>query len=495
MRKETQKKVKESYSWLVLGAILMYFSNWNWSVPVTTWLFSVFLLRFSRTQKIVTGQIALIVVFIFIGVVSMWRLLSIEVLPPSFRIGCGFAIGVITFLPFLVDRIFSSRISPFVATLLFPCSWTALEYLSSFVDGSWGALAYSQYGNLPLMQIVSVTGIWGLSFLITWLASVVNFAWEEQFKLRKIRRIIFCYSTIIVLVLIFGYGRLAKPEQPVNKVSIASISNPHDFFSRFYDVDLADRKLAYHNMKKDMVFFFNATKNAVQAGAKIIFWQEYGLIVMEENEKELIDYARSIARDENVYIAMSIGLFPLNYPEQLWQNKLIWVDSSGKVINEYLKIKPAPPLEPIVPGHGGIPILDTIYGKIASAICADLDYPNLISQAGKHHAGILIIPAQDWKAVDPLHSNMAVFRAIENGVSLAKGTGNGSSIAVDPYGHIINETDYFTNPQNPMISSLSTQGVSTIYSRIGDSFAWFCIFGCIIIIAMAYLRKNKPRIM
>ena len=51
-------------------------------------------------------------------------------------------------------------------------------------------------------------------------------------------------------------------------------------------------------------------------------------------------------------------LFPLNYPEQPWQNKLIWINPNGKVIAEYLKLKPAPSLEPIIPGKGGIPILD-----------------------------------------------------------------------------------------------------------------------------------------
>ena len=92
-------------------------------------------------------------------------------------------------------------------------------------------------------------------------------------------------------------------------------------------------------------------------------------------------------------------LFPLNYPEQTWQNKLIWINPNGKVIAEYLKLKPAPSLEPIIPGKGGIPILDTAYGRIASVICADLDYPSLIHRAGTNNADLLVIPAQDCKGV------------------------------------------------------------------------------------------------
>lgn len=46
----------------------------------------------------------------------------------------------------------------------------------------------------------------------------------------------------------------------------------------------------------------------------------------------------------------------------------------------------------------------------------------------------MIVPSKDWKEVLPLHTHMAVFRAIENGFSLIRGTGHGLSIAVDYQG-------------------------------------------------------------
>ncbi len=63
--------------------------------------------------------------------------------------------------------------------LYFPAAVVTIEYLMSFPPAnSWFSLAYTQYGNLPLMQLFSVTGIWGLSFLIAWFASGLNWAWE-----------------------------------------------------------------------------------------------------------------------------------------------------------------------------------------------------------------------------------------------------------------------------------------------------------------------------
>ena len=481
------------YVWLVVGSVLMYFSNWTWGYPAATWLFSIFLLRFIRTQKKSTGLVILCSASMIVGVASMWKLLAIEAIPPSFRVVSGVAVGVVFFLPFLADRLIASKMSGVVATLVFPCSWTALEYLKSLGNGSWGALAYTQYGNLPLMQLVSITGIWGLSFLITWFASIANFAWEQQFSWPKFRKIIVLYSLIISLVFLYGYGRLATTGSQTDRVCIASVTNPRDFVTRFYKPDWTNRKSAYAYMQEDLNYLLDATKSSVKAGAKIVFWQEYAVSVMEEDEQELIEIAKKTAREEQIYLAMAIGMFPVDYPHQPWQNKLIWVDPNGEIIDEYLKLKPAPPLEPIIPGEGGISILDTTHGRIASVICADLDYPSLIRQTGTHDADVLIIPAQDWAAVNPLHTYMAVFRAIENGVSMVKGTGGGLSIAIDPYGRTINAFDYFNPTQKPMISCLPTKGVVTIYSHISDAFAWLCIGGFFIMGVWSYGIGKKQQ--
>ena len=86
----------------------------------------------------------------------------------------------LTMLPYLADRLITPRLGGFVATLVFPLAFTMFEYLSSFgPSGTINSIANTQYGNLPLLQVVSVTGIWGLTFLITWFAAVVNWAWEQ----------------------------------------------------------------------------------------------------------------------------------------------------------------------------------------------------------------------------------------------------------------------------------------------------------------------------
>lgn len=479
-----------SYSCLTVGGVLMYFSNWTWAWPLSAWLFPVFLLRFSRTQKAVTGLPVLFFVSVVIGIISMWNLLLIDPIPPSFRIISGIAVGVVFFIPFSIDRFIAHKLPGHFATLIFPCSWVALEYVKALGNGSWGALAYTQYGNLPLMQFSSIIGIWGLSFLITWFASIVNFVWENKFAWFRIRKVVLFYGVIVLFVFIYGYSRLSNTNDSSEKICIASITNPQDFVTRFYGPDWTDRTLGTVKMQKDLDYFINETRVAAQKGAKIVFWQEYSISVMEENEKEFIDRIRIFVRKNGIFISATYGLFPMNYPEKPWKNKLVWVNPNGEVINEYLKSKPAPPLEPIIPGKGIIPVISTPYGKIASVICADQDYPNLILQAGRVNAQLLLIPAQDWKAVDPLHTRMGIFRAIENGFPMIKGTGGGLSVAVDPYGRVINSSDYFNSSENYMISCIDLKSIKTLYSIIGDAFAWLCILSLIVLSAIAFLKKK-----
>ena len=62
------------------------------------------------------------------------------------------------------------RLAGVAATLVLPSAWVATEYLVAMFTpyGSWGAAAYSQHENLLLLQLTSVTGLYGISFLIAW---------------------------------------------------------------------------------------------------------------------------------------------------------------------------------------------------------------------------------------------------------------------------------------------------------------------------------------
>jgi apolipoprotein N-acyltransferase len=89
---------------------------------------------------------------------------------------------------------------------------------------------------------------------------------------------------------------------------------------------------------------------------------------------------------------------------------------------------------------------------------------------------------------------MATFRAIENGVSLVRPSLSGLSTAVDPQGRTLAQIDAFTTGAPTLVTMVATQGRSTLYATIGDSFAYLCVVGLLWLIALAtfYHRANKP---
>jgi apolipoprotein N-acyltransferase len=65
------------------------------------------------------------------------------------------------------------------------------------------------------------------------------------------------------------------------------------------------------------------------------------------------------------------------------------------------------------------------------------------------------------------------------------------SIAVDPYGRMIGTVDHFEADERALVAQLPTQGVTTIYSIIGDVVPWLCVAGTVPLIVWAAIRRRR----
>ena len=472
----TAKSDRFSFLWLGIGTLLLVFANGRWIFPLTTWLALIFVMRFLRKQKAARGLIIVSVAFLLVNIIS-WQ----GMIPVSSVIYYAIAAGIAGtyLLPFLADRLIVPRVNGFASTLVFPLVWTTVEYLNSVVNpyATWCALAYTQYGCLPLVQLVSVTGLSGLTFLITWFASVVNWIWEEDFRWPKIRPGIGIYAGILAGILLLGGARMVLFPSRSNTVRVGSVTASQILVSQFRQcVEKADWECVHKTSVELLDVLIEDSRLAAHAGAKIVFWQEYAGRMLMEDEEVSIERGKELARKENIYLGMALFTMTRAYPDELGENKIIWIAPSGEVIAEYLKSRPVPG-EPCIAGEGNIPVFDTPYGKIASVICYDMDFPGLVRQAGQAGADLMLVPAEDWKEVNLLHSHMAIFRAIENGFSLVRSTDQGMSVASDFQGQILAALNQLTTEERLMITDVPTRGVTTFYSRIGDLFAWLCIAG------------------
>ena len=97
----------------------------------------------------------------------------------------------------------------------------------------------------------------------------------------------------------------------------------------------------------------------------------------------------------------------------------------------------------------------------------------------------MFIPANDWAAIDPLHTYMAMTRAIENGLTLVRPAGQGLSVAADNSGRVLASMDFYKTTDQIMYAEVPIQRSWTFYGWAGD----YLPILCLVILAFLILRR------
>jgi apolipoprotein N-acyltransferase len=496
---EIRSKVErpQAWIWLAIGFVLLLFSYGANNIPLAAWLSPVFLLRFARFNR---WRIWLPLLYLAAALGIAFQLRGMVPIP-----GVGYyiflAISALEFVaPYAADRWLQPKLVGIAGTLVFPTAFVSLDYLNSLGPyGSWGAVAYSQYGNLALLQLLSVTGMWGITFLIAWFAAVCNAVWEEGWNSPRARKWAYLCLGSMGMVLLLGGVRLAVFPPHANTVRIASLSK------RFVASSPSDATTARLMQNKptpeDLVAIrkwgedvdddlLARAEREAQAGAKIVFWGEANAPVFKRDERALVDRGSKLASKNGIYLGMALAVLNTGKNPPL-ENKLVLIKPDGTVAWEYNKVHPVPGPEAAmqIRGDGKLKAVNTPFGRVSGVICFDADFPELLSQAGALRADIVLDPSNDWRAIDPWHTQMASLRAIEQGVNLVRHTSNGLSAAYDYQGRRLSAMDHYQTSDYDMVSEVPTQGVRTLYSRFGGWFAWLCLAVFLDLAIRAFRKK------
>ena len=482
-------KTIQSSILMIAGLILYLFSNGKWIIPVFAWIAPFFLIHVFRDFK---GWREILVFYIGVTVVQFIRFKGMIPGPDVFYYLTSIFGSIFILLPYFFHRWLYKKLNGFKATLIFPITAVIIEYFVASVNkhgGTFAALGYTQ-NNLVFLQLASLTGIWGLNFLIAWTGPLLNWLYDEQFEIVKIRQGLRIFLLVIIAVFLYGEIRINLFPSDSKTVRIASIT--HNQFvadSSDFTKDYSRIQPFRNQMAKIQTDVLRLTEKAADFGAKFIFMHEGSLPVLKSDEKELINKACLLAKKKNIYLGLSLFTLPREFPKKLGEAKIVWLDSKGTVIWEFLKAYPAPG-DPIMAGDKEIKSFDTPYGRIGSVICFDMDFPSFINQTGKKDIDIMLVPAHDWKMIDQYHSNMAKLRAIENGFSMVRCTGDGITLVTDYHGKTLGQLNSFNTKENIMISDVPIKGTVTLYTKTGDIFVWICIFGFLIILWRAFYKRK-----
>jgi apolipoprotein N-acyltransferase len=497
-----------AWLWLLVGLSLLPFTFYQTVIPLAAWLAPVFLLRFERTAR--RRWLAILMIF------AVYAVSILIALRGSVSGNAGlFIYGLIVFplmrglmytLPYAADRLLGARRGPWERVFIFPLAFTTADWLLTLrsVTNSTGSLAYSQYNNLALIQILSITGMWGITFLLAWFASTANALWEHAFDLRQVRAIVGTFAATLLAILLFGYARLdffppSSPQVPVAAITLDdSVSRQAhsniDWLSFNQSTD-AQRAAARTQFSAIMDELFKRTETALRGGAKLVAWQEGAGTVLEEDTAATLARAGALAKAYDAYLEVSLGVLTRTPSQHYIRNESVLVDNTGAVRWIYDKTYLVIPVESLVsiPGAGLLPYANTPYGLLSTAICNDLHFPPLIRQAGRGNADVLITPYDDIHPFESEDAVSATYRAIENGFSVVRPAGHGVSTIADYQGRILASRDYYTDKSGVLLNTIPLRGVITVYSRIGDLFAYLCAAGLITLTVWALLPTKKDQ--
>jgi apolipoprotein N-acyltransferase len=480
-KKNTEKKSNYlSLLWFFLGFGLFMFTRSTLFVPISIVLAPVFILHFIRSQKPGRGIMFTLLGFCLSITIALWGLFDLgdNFFTLIFNIIRSVLLAIALALPYIADRLMYKKAKGFLTTLVFPVSATALYFLNSLEGPFDGDGVFSLYfiGDLSLKQLVSVTGLWGLVFTLSWISSVISWGWENEFQWEKIKKGVAILSSAITLVFVCGGVKLGPFMVPDNlatvRIAAVVLNSPEKKIPNMENI-LKNKTSSPFDLT--MLRIKNLTKQAASGGARIVSFQEYAIFEEEKNKDKLVEAFQEIAKEHNIYLSISYGLFA---EEGKGENRHIFINDQGEIEANYLK-RYLLGLDPIggeavymKKGPEIIPVVNTPYGNIGISICRDMSFPPYIRQAGKQHVDIMLSPAFDFPRGK---GHRYLMRAIENGFSFVRPTYNGVTFAVDYHGRILASKDYFATSNEIMYADVPMKGKKTIYPVIGDVFAWLCV--------------------
>ncbi|MFA5072794.1 MAG: apolipoprotein N-acyltransferase [Nitrospirota bacterium] len=383
---------------------------------------------------------------------------------------------------------------PLLVLIAAPALWTALELARTYVFSGfpWVLLGYSQYQVLPIIQIADITGVYGISFLIV----MVNVALEQIFRNKRQYAGILVACFILVLVLGYGWNKLQASETNNDEITIAVIQGNIEQDKKW---DTAFQVETIETYKK-------LTETARLQNPDIIIWPETatpfyftGQRVQDQVlTQDLIKFAKSIRTP----ILFGSPTYTVKPDRRITvSNSAFLLSREGTIEAQYDKIHLVPfgeyvPLRTVlffvgkmVEAIGDFESGDTYTvmtvpsrtsGKqvpISTVICYEIIFPDLVRQFVQQGAGVITTITNDaWfgKTAAPYqHFSMAVFRAIENRVPIARAANTGISGFIDAKGTVLDASDIFVPTY--LIHRIIPGSARTFYTSYGDLFSYLCL--------------------
>ncbi len=436
------------------------------------------------------------------GDVGMWTSAGILAL-------VGIAGGIIAII-FTSGVALVSRKSVLLACALAPFLWVAVEFLRANLPifaFPWNLIGYAASGNLAMVQLTTITGIYGLSFIVAAFGSLLAYAILSG-RHRAWQAVLVAAA---VLILVARGGAYFVPQAAAHHVAhLVQTNFPQ---SEEYPPDW--NRIHAGEMNELETISVDAAK------------REPGLIVWPEvpapfslQDAPFAARAEQIARDSGSDFLVGVVDWKRSLAgTALASNSAVLLDPSGRRVFTYDKIHLVPfgeyvplrrwltfagrltaDISDFTPGSaysvGKLPEGTSSEQKFGAFICYEAVFPDAVRRFTNGGAELLINISNDgWfgrSAAPAQHLMMARVRAVENRRWLLRDTNNGYTVAVDPYGRIVAELG--TDFRGELDAPYDFRSDLTLYTRFGDWFAWLCVIASLGLIGASFLKDSQKKL-
>jgi apolipoprotein N-acyltransferase len=390
--------------------------------------------------------------------------------------------------------------------ILAPILWVAVEYARAHITSfPWNLLGYAQVNNLPLTRLATLTGVYGLSFVI----ALANTILALGFLLPRERRM------AVALVGVFGVialasGVLVSYPQPVpDRTAVLVQQNlpilETDWPAAYYDLTIAGLvQLSANSVPRDA---------AGHSGSPLIIWPESPAPFITSDPR-FQHWLAALAQDSHAYLIVgTVGVTPTDKADKsLLFNSAQLVEPDGAFAGRYDKIHLVPFGE-YVPFRNLLAFAESLTHEIGDLsrgnqrsvfrvdghsigtfICYESIFPHEVLQFARNGAELFVNISDDaWYGdygAPGQHLNMARMRAIENGRWLLRATNNGITASISPLGEIVAAA-----PRNTRVvlqAPYKFESGTTFYTRHGDWFASACAIISLLAFIIAGLSGRVP---
>lgn len=387
-----------------------------------------------------------------------------------------------------------------------PVVWVGIEFVRSHgsLGFPWTMIANSQTYYIPLIQFASITGAWGVSFLLIFV-NVLAFKALKSLSQPKIAGIYAIAGGIALLIpWLYGTAVLSGAdtilENTVNSIKV-SIVQPNIDPKDKWNVELRDE--VYRNYGK-------LTAEAGKYNPDLIIWPETATpAYLRTNRDNRFDQVLSFV--DSVGIPLLTGTLDYKYygKDKFHKyNSCFLLRPGTRNIERYHKMHLVPFAEK-VPFEDKLPFLsnfdvgqanftsgedykvfDLDGKKFSVGICFESVFPSSSRTFVSGGAELLIIITNDaWfgNTSGPYqHAQIAVMRAIENRRSIARCANTGISELIDPFGRITKKIGL--GKRGVLSGELKLLDEETIYNKYGDYVGWITAVITLLLVGISYVK-------